>query len=70
MRKSLVRYSNPAVSGTTLIIGAVLIGLLVWWLVRKKPIAGTYSNKEEWSVSYNADGLPTKIVINRNAIRS
>ncbi len=30
----------------------------------------TYANKEEWAISYNADGLPVKFCITRNASRS
>lgn len=32
--------------------------------------AGTYRNTESWNVSYNEDGLPTKIEIHRDAVRS
>ena len=72
MRKSLVRYqSNPParISSTTMLIGAVLIGLLIWFILKKQPAAAQYNNVESWDVSYNEDGLPTKITIHREAIR-
>ena len=72
MRRDLVRRSNPPakISGTTLIIGLVLVGLIIWLVVRnKQPTAGQYLNKESWDISYNEDGLPTKITINRDATR-
>ena len=76
MGKSLVTYKKnlPAKkSNLGWVIGLVLIGLVVWLLIKNKiqnPASqGSYSNKEEWSVEYNSDGLPTKIVISRNAVR-
>ena len=71
MRRSLVRY-NPStkVSGTTILIGIALVGLIIWLIVRsKQPTAGQYLNKESWDISYNEDGLPTKITIHRDATR-
>ena len=54
------------------IIGAIIIGLVIYLIFRNKKTssASQYLNKEEWEVSYNSDGLPTKIVIHRNATRN
>lgn len=30
--------------------------------------ATQYSNKEEWDISYNEDGLPVKVTIHRKAV--
>ena len=32
--------------------------------------AGTYENAEEWDITWNREGLPTKVVIHRNATRT
>jgi len=65
-----VRY-NPTFNPTW-IVGLALVGLLVWFLLksRTQPVAGTYNNLESWEVSYNPDGLPTKITIHRDARRA
>lgn len=68
MSKALTK-SNPLakMSGTTLLIGVVLVGLLVWYLMKKKPVAATYQNLETWDIKYSVDGLPTTITIHRDA---
>jgi len=47
------------------------LALLLFLLNRKSqlPVAGTYRNSEEWEVSYNSEGLPTKISVHRDAKR-
>ena len=73
MRRSLVKYSHnpPAISGQVL-IGIALIALIIYLLIKKNQgsITGQYSNKEEWDVQYNEDGLPIKISIHREATRA
>jgi len=72
MTKDLTKYQrNLPAKGTTLVIGIILIALIIWLLLknRQTPIAGEYKNLEEWSVTYNEDGLPIKISINRKATR-
>lgn len=32
--------------------------------------AGNYTNKEEWDVEWNEDGMPVKITVHRDAHRS
>lgn len=32
--------------------------------------AGAYTNAEEWEITWSPEGLPTKVVIHRNATRS
>ena len=32
--------------------------------------AKQYTNKEEWAIDWNEDGLPTRLVINRNATQT
>lgn len=40
-------------------------------LPNTKPLpAGEYNNAEEWDVSYDKDGMPTKVTIHRHAVRS
>ena len=73
MTKALTKYQrNLPARGTTLVIGVILIALIIWLLLKNKqtPIIGNYSNKEEWSISYDNDGLPTRIVISRDARKS
>ena len=79
MNRSLTRRRRnlPAkgISGTTLLLGALVIGLIIWFLLKKQGSVsqggiGQYSNKEEWNVSYDKDGLPTRIIITRDARRS
>ena len=56
------------------LLGLALVGLIIWLFVKNKsqgsasPV-GQYLNEESWDVSYNEDGLPTKITIHRNATR-
>ncbi|GAI95824.1 unnamed protein product, partial [marine sediment metagenome] len=35
-----------------------------------QPPAATYANEESWDIDWNEDGLPTKIVVHRNAART
>lgn len=58
-----------------MVVGVVLIALIFYLLYRKglKPVnrdVGKYNNLEAWNVTYNADGLPTKIEIHREATRT
>lgn len=68
MSRALTK-SNPLanISGATLLIGVVLVGLLVWYLLKHKPVAASYTNLEKWNVKYNLDGLPVEIEIHRDA---
>ena len=69
-KASLVKYQRniPAkASGTTLLIGAILIALLIWLIMKNKPAIGQYRNTKTWEISYNADSMPTKIVKHVNA---
>ena len=79
MSKSLVKYKGnlrnlPDISeksNFSWLLGLALIGLIIWLFVKNKgqsPV-GQYLNEESWYVSYNEDGLPTKITIHRNAVR-
>ena len=61
----------------TVMIGIAIVALIIWLLLKNRQssmtgivgTAGTYKNEESWDVQYNADGLPTKVTIHRNAIR-
>ena len=65
-----VQVSTPAPSAG-LIIGLIVVGLLIWYLMKKNSQpAGQYLNEEKWDVKYSEDGLPTSITIHRNATRS
>ena len=78
MSTKLTKYKSrsPVRSGSSkdmiMIGGLILVGLLIWYFMRKgqgaigTPVA-QYKNEESWDVQYNADGLPTKITIHRNA---
>jgi len=75
MTKALTRRrSLPAIRGFAnqdLMLLVLLATVVLFFLLKSKPVSsiGQYTNKEEWSVSYNSDGLPTKIVIHRDAKR-
>ena len=65
-----VGVSNPSMS-SGLIIGLIIVGLLIWYLMKRKAQpAGQYLNEEKWDISYNVDGLPTTVTIHRDARRS
>jgi len=67
-----VQVSNPGTPSAGLIIGLIVVGLIIWYLLKRKEAqpAGQYLNEEKWDVQYNVDGLPTSITIHRNATRS
>ena len=67
MRKS--RALTTSLSPSTMLIGILAIGLALWFIFKNKQTVGRYLNEESWDVQYNSDGLPTKIVIHRNAVR-
>ena len=74
--RSLRAYKKNALTEKTnmpigIIVGVIIVGLIVYFIFRNKiSSASQYLNKEEWEVQYNSDGLPTKIVIHRNATRN
>ena len=76
--RALTRYRRnlPArgMSGTTLILIAAAIGLVIWFILKKQGISqggiGQYSNEEKWNIKYDRDGLPTEITIHRQATRT
>ena len=81
MSRSLARRGNQGLGlrgnqGLELLILAIAgIAILVILLQQKSKsatagTAGQYKNLEEWSISYNEDGLPVKIVVHRNASRT
>ena len=78
---NLVKRNLPARTATTtgisptVMVGLAIVALIIWLILKSRQsnmagIAGTYKNEESWSVQYNEDGLPTKVTIFRNAIRS
>lgn len=69
--KRQVEVSNPSMPSTGIVIGIILVGLLIWFLMKKNSAqaAGQYLNEEKWDVKYSEDGLPTSITIHRNATR-
>jgi len=53
-------------------IALLVAGAIVLFLVFKRKAtvvtpATTYENCEEWDITYNTDGLPTKVVVHREA---
>jgi len=64
VRRTSLSRTNPAT-----LIGILIIGLLLWFILKNKKTAVQYLNGESWDITYNADGLPTKIAIHRNAVR-
>lgn len=64
------------------LVGLGILGFLFFKLMKKKsnsqPLvrrpailaAGNYVNAEEWDITWNKEGLPTKVVIHRNATRT
>lgn len=76
MRKnrSLVKR-NTALSSPNISLGTVVIIALVGFVIyllwkNRSASASNYRNEEAWSVEYNKDGLPSRIVIHRDAKRS
>lgn len=73
MRKSkalTVRRTSLSRTNPTVLIGILVIGLLLWFILKnKQSTVGQYQNEEAWDITYSTDGLPTKIVIHRNAVR-
>ena len=70
MRRALAPYRrNPPARQQSYgwVIGLALIGLILWLVMRQPRLGnvGQVRNKEEWEVTYNPDGLPTRIVIHR-----
>ena len=65
MSRSLAKKSSSNISN--MLIGIVLIGILIYFVVKKNSIGQQYTNKEKWIVEYNPKGLPTTIIIERNA---
>ena len=59
--------SNPAYSW---VLGLLLLALLIYFALKKQGAIGSYRNEETWDVQYSPDGLPTKIVIHRDARRT
>ena len=77
LAKSIKRSGSNAVTipSSSIAIGLVLLGAVIYLLYKKgnpfgKKDVGKYNNLESWDVSYNADGLPTKIEIHREATRT
>ena len=72
--KALTKYKRSAPisksSNLNWVIGLALVGLVVWFLLKNKGASTQYLNKEEWDISYDENGLPTKITIHRDARRS
>lgn len=76
--------SSVEIPTSTLIVGLILIGVVAYFVFRNtgnqrnqiagvqsmSPPSGQYKNLETWDVSYNDDGLPTKISIHRDATRT
>ena len=65
-RSRAVARSSKGISTTTILLIAG-VALLLYLILKNKPVAAQYLNKEEWSVEYSPDGLTTKIVIHRDA---
>lgn len=68
-RKSLIKYQrNPVtkISGTTILVGIIFIGLL-WWLISKNKSVASYKNLERWEIVRNEKGFTTEIIIHRDA---
>ena len=68
-RALAIRRSSGGIRlSTETILVIAGLALLIWFLMKRKsvPIAN-YLNKEEWSIKYNEDGLPTSVTIHRDA---
>lgn len=71
--KSLVKRNTsltlPKISlGTVAIIA--LVGIVIFLIMRSRSTIGIYQNEESYSIEYGEDGLPTKIIVHRDAKRS
>ena len=72
--KSLTKYqknlpTKPMVLKAptmSLLIGIAIVGLIIWLVMRGKPIA-QYKNTERWEIIRNEQGFATEIVVHRDA---
>ena len=78
-RRTIPIRSNPSTSivnsdNSGAILAVIVIGIILYFILQQRNGTtagpGKYNNLESWNVSYNADGLPTKIEIHREATRS
>jgi len=77
MTRAVTRYKrNIPAETSSMSIGTIaiiaIIALVIYFIWKKKTssTAGQYKNLESWNVTYNQDGLPTKIEIHRDATRT
>jgi hypothetical protein len=58
-------------TSTNTILLVALIALVAWLLLKKsQPVqAQQYLNAESWEINYNEDGMPTKIIVHRDAVQ-
>lgn len=68
--KRNVNVAGYRISGTTAIIGVALLALLLWYLMRRNAMAGTYKNVETWTVKWDpVTMLPLEVEVHRDATR-
>ena len=78
MSKAVAKRSVSLGSNSTMmILGLAVIGILVYFLLKKQnaaattPPAGTYQNLEKWSIKWDPETmLPLEIEVHRDAVRS
>ena len=71
-RSRAVSRSNRMQISTTTILLIAGVALFIYILLKRKapaPVA-SYQNAETWSIKYNDDGLPTEIIVRRDAKQS
>ena len=60
--------------GTQQLILLIGIGVIIYFLVLKSKQAAAvptevYKNSETWEIEWSKDGLPTKVIIHREAVQ-
>lgn len=74
--KSVVKQNSMVNSNTMVIlVGIAFAAFVIYYLIKKPPVAaaalpaGTYNNAETWEILWSKDGLPTKVIVHREAVR-
>ena len=76
MSKAVAKRSASLGSNSTMmILGLAVIGILVYFLLKKQSAAalpaGTYQNLESWKIKWDPETmLPLEIEVHRDAVRS
>lgn len=72
MTKALTKYRGSSLAtpsaGTLILI--IILAFIIWQVMKNRQTVGSYRNAEAWEISYNSDGMPTRVIIHRDAKRT